>query len=95
MDSLELGVVGGVAAATAAETLSDRFQAVERLIAFALKVLDLALQRVEYRLAFATERLKLLVTEVVFIPIWIHDNNLNVLYGETFRRKHAKSDTGC
>ncbi len=79
-----LGVVGGVAAAPATEALRDYVQAVERLIAFALKVLDPPLQGVEHRLSFAAERLKLLVAEVIFIPIRVHDNNLNVPYGETF-----------
>ena len=88
-----LGVVWGVAAAAAAEALRDHLQAVERLIAFALKALDLALQRVEHRFSFAAESLKPLVAEVVFILIWVHDNNLNVLHGETFRRGRAKSDT--
>ncbi len=95
MDSLELGVVGGVAAAASAETERNHFQAVERLIAFTFKVRDLALQRVEHRLPFAAESLKLLVAEVIFFSVWVHDNNLNVLFGETFRHGRAKSNTGC
>ena len=79
-----LVVVGAVAAAAAAETSRDHFQAVERLIAFALKVFDLAPQRVEHRPSFAAESLKLLVAEVVSIPLRIHDNNLNVLNDQTF-----------